>query len=414
MAYNWTTEWPGVYARHASDCPLRNHGECTCQQVAYRASAKAPDNRSRVLSPEYFSAIEARDWLRDQRARVTAAVAVADEGPAVATVIQEFLDAAARGEARDAAGVPFSQARQQQLRDGFTYVQAQMGVARIQQVRRRDVQALVDQLDGAGLPFDRVIAVIDTLRELFMYAIRRDLADSNPIVQLKLPMDEGKAAPPLVTQPVPVMTGYVPAYNGDGNGHANGNGNGNGHVNPLHVTTASYAPPFTAAIADSPAANWTPGTFEAIDALDDPFEDELAFESAASLLVAEGPAFAPPEPVFGFGPGFADGASNGSQASPRAPWGAPYATPQPAAYTTPVPAFTAPAQAYTAPMPAAAGAQTLYGTPPEGSDALTMQAPVLPGDNGAPMMSEHMFWWVTRIVVIVFVLIALVLAAESI
>jgi hypothetical protein len=29
-------------------------------------------------------------------------------------------------------------------------------------------------------------------------------------------------------------------------------------------------------------------------------------------------------------------------------------------------------------------------------------------------MSEQMFWWITRIVVIVFVLIALVLAAESV
>src|SRR3954453_23850149 len=126
MAYNWTTEWPGVYAQHASDCPLRSGGECTCQLISYRASAKAPDERSRILSPEFASAIEARDWLRDQRARLTAAAAVADEGPAVKAVIQEFLGAAERGEARDHAGAAYNRQRLSEMRAGLAYVEGEM------------------------------------------------------------------------------------------------------------------------------------------------------------------------------------------------------------------------------------------------------------------------------------------------
>lgn len=230
MAYNWTTEWPGVYAQHGSDCPLRSGGDCTCPQIAYRATAKAPDERSRVLSPEFSSAIAARNWLRDQRARVTAATAVADEGPSLKSVIYDFVDAATRGLDRGSGDRAASQERLRQVRDGLGYIGAELAARRIQTVRRRDIQGLIDQLDGAGVPADRINAVISALRVLFAYAIQRDLVDFNPIVQLRLP----EAPAPPAPQPVwPDLGGFTAQYNGNGNGNGNGyetpNGNGNGH-----------------------------------------------------------------------------------------------------------------------------------------------------------------------------------------
>jgi hypothetical protein len=68
-------------------------------------------------------------------------------------------------------------------------------------------------------------------------------------------------------------------------------------------------------------------------------------------------------------------------------------------------------------MPPPAGAATHYGTPTYGVAAATTQVPAAPPAQGpadSTMFSEQMFWWITRIVVIVFVLIALVLAAESV
>src|SRR3954452_8211169 len=173
MAYNWTTEWPGVYAQHASDCPLRSGGECTCQLISYRASAKAPDQRSRVLSPEFSSAIEARNWLRDQRARVTAATAVEDEGPSVRTVIQDYLGAVAGEQARARGGPDYGQERLREATDSLSYVDYQLGGRRIQTVRRRHVEALIDQLRSAGLPPERIDAVTRALGSLFDYAIQR-------------------------------------------------------------------------------------------------------------------------------------------------------------------------------------------------------------------------------------------------
>src|SRR4051794_12117226 len=383
MAYNWTTEWPGVYAQHASDCPLRSGGECTCAQIAYRASAKAPDERSRLLSPEFASAIDARNWLREQRARLTAATAVADEGPSLGTVIQEFLTSADRGLRRDLGDGGASQERLLEVREGLGYVGGELGARRIQAVRRRDVQVLVDRLDAAGVPADRINGVISSLRVLFAYAIQRDLVDFNPVVQLRLPH-----TPAPAPKPVPAdITDYTAYYNGNGSHNGNGNGNGPGYRED-DVATMPYAPAFTAPAAPSftdgaeePSDHWTPGVFDRFEFGDDPFDREPS-----------APAPMPAPSVV----------SDPLHAMP------------PAAQ----PPFAPPAAAMPMPTlgPPLANAQTQYGTPAYGTQAVTTQVPAQPAAAAGSdvMLSEQMFWWITRIVVIVFVLIALVLAAESI
>jgi hypothetical protein len=384
MAYNWTTEWPGVYAQHASDCPLRAGGDCTCARIAYRASAKAPDERSRLLSPEFASAVEARNWLRDQRARVTAATTVADEGPSLSTVINEFLAAAGRGVGRQNPAPGATPERLRQVSDGLGYVGADLGAKRIQTVRRRHVQALIDQLDVAGMPADRVNNVISSLRVLFAYAIQRDLVDFNPIVQLSMP------TPPLPKPAWPEAENLTSHYTGNGHGSANGNGNGPQHGDYGEATepytpvfTSPFVPPAPAA-ADETGGYWSPGVSDGFDFDDIPFEVE------------------PPPPVPG-----------------RAPWvGADPLEAQP----YPAEALFAPPSSAMPAMPAMGppltAAETRYGTPAHGTAAVTTQAPVQEAAPAAPadntLLSEQMFWWITRIVVIVFVLIALVLAAESV
>ena len=387
MAYNWTTEWPGVYAQHASDCPLRAGGDCTCARITYRASAKAPDERSRVLSPEFPTAVDARNWLRDQRARLTAATAVADEGPSVGTVIHDFLASASRG--LGSGPDDPSRERLRQVTAGLGYVDAELGPRRIQTIRRRHIQALVDQLEAAGMSAELINSVIDALRVLFSYAIQRDLVDFNPIVQLRLPAAQPVPPPP---PPMPPPPPPMPAdlsdlsssyYTGNGNGNGNpGLGDDGGATMPYTPAfTAPYAPPVTAA-AEGPSDHWTPGVFDQFEFRDDPFATE------------------PPPPV-----------------PPRAPYvGADplEARPYPAEPTFAPPASAMPIGVREPPL---AGAETRYGTPTYGTEAVTTQAPVQPAEvaqGDGVMLSEQMFWWITRIVVIVFVLIALVLAAESV
>jgi hypothetical protein len=384
MAYNWTTEWPGVYARHDSNCPLRNGGECTCPQLAYRASAKAPDEHSRLLSPEFGTALEARDWLRDQRARLTAAVAVADEGPSVTTVIHEFLTAAERGEAHERSGADYTRPRLSQLRVGLTYVDSEMGAKPLQAVRRRHVQSLIDELHAAGLSSDRIVEVVSTLRDLFVYAIQRDLVDFNPIVQLRLPAGDGNGAhEPMAT----TATYAVPSMNGNGQSG--------------YAATASAPAPQAVAVPE-------PAATQASTVSDQPFDDEPTYGPGMEL-----PATEPDPPAAAPMPPLPAGTQWGPGAGP--PMATPPAPPQPAApgYPYDPPMFAPPATRMLTPL----AAETHYGTPTYGADSLptqpTVQTPRPGGEDGV-FMSEQMFWWITRIVVIVFVLIALVLAAESI
>jgi hypothetical protein len=146
--------------------------------------------------------------------------------------------------------------------------------------------------------------------------------------------------------------------------------------------TAPFTPPLTVG-AEEQSDHWTPGVFDGLEFRDDPFATE------------------PPPPV----------------AAPREPFVASdplQAEPYPA---EPVFAPPAPVTPHGVREPPLASAETRFGTPAYGTGAVTTQAPVQPAPpaqvDGA-QLSEQMFWWITRIVVIVFVLIALVLAAESV
>jgi hypothetical protein len=451
VAYNWTTEWPSVYARHESICPLRNGGECTCTHVTYRSSAKAPDQHSRLLSPEFETALDARDWLRDQRARLTAALALAEEGPLVKTVIADFLAAAERGEAHERSGAEYTQSRLAQLRARLTYVEYELGAMPLQAVRRRHVQALIDQLHRAGLPPDRLVEVVSSFRDVFVYAIQHDLVDFIPIVQLRLPGEDG----PLVT----TATYATPQTM-----------NGNGHV---AATPVPAGRPVAAMMSEQPFdGEPTYGPQMHAEADEPVFEAPPAAvpgpaDAAASANPADPPSPAQPDPppapgppdpppapgppdpldppVAANSPDWPNPIANTPYAplpppptadAPYAPppvSTAPYAVPPPSAPLTspmgtpfadptaprpgypydPGPMFAAPATQMITPV----GAETHYGTPSYGAESVptqrTVETPRRDDDQGV-FLSEQMFWWITRLVVIVFVLIAIVLVAESV
>jgi hypothetical protein len=200
MAYDWRTEWPNVFARHDDSCPVRAGHRCTCGPLAYRASARDPTTRRRVLSPDFPTVAEARTWLAEQHDTIEAAKGVRTGDARLGAVIDDFAAAAASGLARDAGGVPYAPARVHALRELLGYVDGQLGSMDIKDVRRRHVQGLVDQLRLAGSDVDHIKAVVGALRSLYVYAIQRDVVDFSPVVALAL---RGDGEPPAPAQPTP-------------------------------------------------------------------------------------------------------------------------------------------------------------------------------------------------------------------
>ena len=120
----------------------------------------------------------------------------AAEAPAgeigVAALVEEFVREAEAGRALNRSGRPY---RPSALRDlgGILrfHVVRDLGDLRVEDVRLRHVQALVDRLTAEGLSVSRVRSVISAARALFGYAIERGDLDHSPADGVAIPRDDG-------------------------------------------------------------------------------------------------------------------------------------------------------------------------------------------------------------------------------
>jgi hypothetical protein len=332
VPYDWKTELAGIFSRHADNCRIRDGFECTCGPQGYRSSIREWETNRRSVSPLFETVHEALAYQRDQVAGQTAAQGLALDRGELGALIDEFVQAAEDG-MTGPNGERYTRDRVRALRGALSYVDSELGTMDVQDVRRRHVQALVGQLRSSGLSPERVSAVVDALRDLYTYAIRRELVGFSPVVELDLSDAEQAVVPPepAVAPPGPAM------------------------------------PP-----------GWTSGE-----------------------IWTAPPPVGPPWTPFPFASPNGDGAASGY------PGGA---------YPTPPPGFP---PGYGTPPPGYAyGYPTMQQQPTNAYGSGPLSA--ILGSPGAPdasydaTMQERWLWWTVRIIVIVFVLIALVLVAESV
>jgi hypothetical protein len=336
VAYDWKTELPGIFSRHADSCPVREGGECNCGPLGYRSSIRDWETSSRSVSPMYETIVEALSWQRDQVVSQDSTRGIALDRGELGALIDEFLQAAEDGR----AGVAQSRDNVRALRGALSYVDSELGTLDVQDVRRRHIQALLDQLGASGIAPARLHAIVDSLQALYAYAIKRELVGFSPVVELQLPQSENGAT------------------------H-----NGATHNGVPHAPPAQAPPPLPPPQEQEPVAQgWTSGElWTAAPQVGDPWTP---------------PPYSPPpnQPPF-------------TQFPPQSP---PYAPPGYATGGFASPYVTPPA--WTGPL------STMLGAPPEGMNQAHYDA----------TMQERWLWWTVRIIVIVFVLIALVLVAESV
>jgi hypothetical protein len=122
-------------------------------------------------------------------------------GITVSDAIADFLEAAENESARDRVGRAFSPASLSELRWCLSgHVDDRLGAMDLGEVRRRDLEALVEDLAAAGLPRRRLRAIAKSLRALYDYARERDLVAHNPAERIALP-DEDDAEQPSRGRP---------------------------------------------------------------------------------------------------------------------------------------------------------------------------------------------------------------------
>jgi hypothetical protein len=113
-------------------------------------------------------------------------------GPlSVSDAIDEFLQAAERGWARDRYGRRFTDDAVAELHWCLAgYVSEELGAMSLDEVRRTDVERLLYELGDSGIAERRLRTVAKSVRALYDYAAERGLARHNPAERVALPADD--------------------------------------------------------------------------------------------------------------------------------------------------------------------------------------------------------------------------------
>ncbi len=375
----------------------------------------ASGTNRRLLSPEFDSAAKAQEWQRAQeQEEAVPRASLPRIGRNLGRVIDAYVQEAGRADGVLDPNGPSTDEQIRELREALSYVDLGLRSIDVSEVRQDDVQRLVDQLWEAGLSAGRIASVTQALAAVYSYAMPRGLVDHSPVVNLSLPQpDRGNGA----------QTQRMAMDNGSNLAGPTAIADTGGLGAPVWANGVPYdTPPPATAGFDPPRS----------------YPTQPDRNDAPPATPPPGYATAPPgyTPVPGYAPtpGFTMPPPGYTPMPGQMPTAPGYPTPQPEyrpfapEYPTPPPGYIPPPAengftgGYSTPPINPQGylpptTFTGYGAPPNG-DASGAFGPHI-GMSAASAeydatMQERFLWWTVRIIVIVFVLIALVLVAESV
>ena len=187
MPKDTSTRYQGIYARHRLDCALE-HGSSSCScdpsywgQVWDRSAGKRRKTRSFPAIPE------ARQARADLEATIRAGRVPVASSMRVSAAIDAYLAAIESGTAMNKHGHRYKPSAVRDLRGALEgHVKDAFGGHRLTDVRRGDVQRLVDKMapEKSG---SRVRTVVNAVRSLYAWAQDRELVDHDPASRVRLP-----------------------------------------------------------------------------------------------------------------------------------------------------------------------------------------------------------------------------------
>jgi integrase len=180
------TRYQGVYARHRLSCATGSGKRCDCSpsywgKVWDRASGKP--RKTRFLD----SPTAARNARNDLEATLRAGMLPASSTMRVVKAIEAFFAAAEAGTALNKHGRRYKSSAIRDLRGALEgHVEPVLGMRRLGDVHRADVQSIVDVLtpEKSG---SRVRTVVNAIHSLYAWAQDRELANHDPASRVRLP-----------------------------------------------------------------------------------------------------------------------------------------------------------------------------------------------------------------------------------
>ncbi len=186
MPKDTKTRYQGIYARHRLDCAVEHERACNCSpsywgQVWDRAASKP--RKTKTLR----SIAEARNARADLEATLRAGMLPTSSAMRVAKAIEAYLNAIEAGKALNKHGRPYKPSAIRDLQGALEgYVQPALGGRQLADVRRGDIQRLIDSMtpEKSG---SRVRTVVNAVRSLYAWAQDRELVDHDPASRVRLP-----------------------------------------------------------------------------------------------------------------------------------------------------------------------------------------------------------------------------------
>jgi integrase len=183
----------GIEKRHARSCRSRDGKRCNCEPT-YQANVwdRWRDDRVRRTFPTEAAA---KTWRHDALTalRTGPLEVVTEEVPSLSDALDALIRGIESGAILDRSGKPYKPATCRSYEQAARcYIKPALGRMKVNEVRRRDVQALIEQMRGMGLQPSTIHNKLDPLRVLYRRAIRDEIATIDPTDNLELPAVRGR------------------------------------------------------------------------------------------------------------------------------------------------------------------------------------------------------------------------------
>jgi integrase len=181
----------GISLRHQRSCPARSGGRCRCSPT-YQAQAWSPRDQRR-LTRTFPTLAAAKGWRYDALVGLRHGTLRAAGSVALRQAAEEWLAAAEAGLVRNRSGDPYKPSAlrgyEQALR--LRIVPA-LGAAKLSDIRRSDVQRLVNRMMAEELEPSTVRNMLLPLRAIYRQALALDEVAVNPTAGIQLPAVRGR------------------------------------------------------------------------------------------------------------------------------------------------------------------------------------------------------------------------------
>ena len=192
------TRYQGVYARHQITCALGvGRKKCSCTPSYYGIVWDRVEHRQRKTA-RFRGAIEARDARADLMDSLRKGTVSRDSGMTLGEARGKFVKAAREGVVLNKWRRRYRRRAVENLESSLAHIPDHLARKRLGNVRRGEVQALVDQL-AERLSGSRIRAVVNALRSLYRWAQERELVNHDPAQRVRLPATDAKARDRVAT-----------------------------------------------------------------------------------------------------------------------------------------------------------------------------------------------------------------------